>query len=150
MPEGIGTSLAVRLVLDTNVLVAAQRSGAGASALLLSAARERRVTLLASTALFVEYEAVLTRAEHLSAAGATREVVIAALDALATIIEPVEIRFMWRPLVPDPDDDMVLEATVNGRADGLVTFEVTTFAAAVKSFGIDVMTPAEAWSKIAK
>ena len=140
----------MRLVLDTNVLVAAQRSGAGASALVLAAARERKVTLLASAALFVEYEAVLTREEHLSAAGASKDVVIAALDALASIIEPVEIRFLWRPQASDPDDDMVLEAAVNGRADALVTFEIATFAAAARSFGLDVMTPAEAWSKITK
>lgn len=117
---------------------------------MLRAARDGNVTLLASTALFVEYEAVLTRVEHLAAAGVSKEIVVSALNALASVIEPVEIRFLWRPQVPDPDDDMVLEAAVNGRAKALITFEAATFTAAAKTFGIDVMTPAEAWSKITK
>jgi putative PIN family toxin of toxin-antitoxin system len=138
----------MRLVLDTNVLVAAQRSGAGASARLMELARAGRFTMLASAALFFEYEAVLTREQHLSAAGLGRDTVIGALNALATLVEPVDIRFVWRPLAKDPDDDMVLEAALNGRADAIVTFETRAFDPALKPFGLDVMTPGAAWRMV--
>jgi predicted nucleic acid-binding protein len=51
----------VRWVLDTDVVVAAMRSPAGASAALLLATLERRLTLLANVAMVLEYEAVCGR-----------------------------------------------------------------------------------------
>ena len=67
--------IGVRVVLDTDVVVAAMRSPRGASAAILRAARQGRVTLLASVPLALEYEAVASRAEHRLAAGLTeREV----------------------------------------------------------------------------
>jgi hypothetical protein len=65
---------------------------------------------------------VLTRPEHLAAAGATVEQITALLDALFAVCRPVEISFLWRPMLRDADDEMVLEAAVNGRADRLLTF----------------------------
>jgi hypothetical protein len=44
------------------------------------------------------------------------------LDAVAAVAERVILAFLWRPLLPDIDDDMVLETAANGRADGIVTF----------------------------
>jgi len=52
-------------VLDTNVMVAALRSDRGASRQLLLAALDRHFELLLSVPLIPEYEAVLTRAQHL-------------------------------------------------------------------------------------
>ena len=40
------------------------------------------------------------------------------------LIEAVEVHFQWRPQTPDPNDEMVLETTINGRADSVVTFNV--------------------------
>jgi len=59
----------LRLVLDTDVVVAAFRSDRGAARLLLLAALERRIVVLASVPLMVEYEAVLKRPQHLAAIG---------------------------------------------------------------------------------
>src|SRR6059036_1104104 len=57
-----------RTVLDTDVLVAAVRSDRGASRVVLTAALEQRYPTLASVPLMLQYESVLTRAEHLAAA----------------------------------------------------------------------------------
>ena len=138
----------MRLVLDINVLVAALRSKEGASARVLEAVYEGRIVALANVALFAEYEAVLTRAEHLAVGGVSHESVIESLDALAYRIEPAEPHFSWRPQLPDPDDEMVLEAAVNGGAEAIVTFEVGTFREAAARFGIDVLTPAQIWAKV--
>ena len=59
----------MKIVLDTDVIVAALRSPSGASADLLRRARQEQITLAASVSLFMEYEAVCTRAEHLEASG---------------------------------------------------------------------------------
>jgi putative PIN family toxin of toxin-antitoxin system len=134
----------MRLVLDTSTMVAALRSDAGASRRLLVAALERRITVLASVPLMIEYEAVMTRPEHLEAARLSLEDLGVLLDAVAAVTEPVRLSFLWRPIVRDPDDDMVLEAAVNGRADAIVTFNRRDFDKGARRFGIGVLSPREA------
>jgi len=133
-------------VLDTATVVAAIRSDAGASRRLLRAAMERRrgITLLVSVPLLIEYEAVMTRIEHLKAARLSAANVGVLLDAVAAVAEPVRLAFLWRPMLADIDDDMVLEAAVNGRADAIVTFNRRDFIAAAEQFGIPVWLPGEA------
>lgn len=67
----------------------------------------------------------------------------AALDALAALIEPVEAHLSWRPQLADPDDEMVLEAAINGRADALVTYNAAHFRAAASRFGVRLARPAD-------
>jgi predicted nucleic acid-binding protein len=142
----------MRLVLDTAAMVAAIRSGSGASRWLLRSALERRrgLTLLVSVPLLIEYEAVMTRAEHLKAAGLSVADVEVLLDAVAAVAEPVRLAFLWRPALPDADDDMVLEAAVNGRADGIVTFNLRDFGPRAEQFGIAVFPPGEAVKRLEK
>jgi putative PIN family toxin of toxin-antitoxin system len=134
----------MRWVLDTAAMVAAIRSNLGASNRLLTAALERRVTLLVSTPMLIEYEAVMTRTDHLSASGLTADEVGVILDAVAAAAEPVRLAFLWRPAVRDPDDDMVLETAANGRADAIVTFNKRDFATVAERFGVQVLSPGEA------
>jgi putative PIN family toxin of toxin-antitoxin system len=137
----------LRLVLDTDVLVAALRSDTGASRQLLLAALERRFDLLVSVPVMVEYEAVLTRPEHLAASGLSAIEVNEVLDALATVLTPVRLVFVWRPRLRDPADEMVLETAVNGGADRIVTFNVRHLGAAAATFGIRVVRPCDAWKE---
>ncbi|HVY03644.1 MAG TPA: putative toxin-antitoxin system toxin component, PIN family [Caulobacterales bacterium] len=133
----------MKVVLDTNVIVAAMRSPRGASAMLVNEALAGRLEIFASPALFLEYEAVLTRPHHLAAAGLTRRDIDISLEMLAKTVVPIYPYFTYRPLLPDPDDEMVLEVAINARADVLVTFEGRTFEQAAPRFGLTVMTPAE-------
>jgi predicted nucleic acid-binding protein len=93
--------------------------------------------------LLIEYEAVMTRNEHLKAAGLSATDIEGLLDAVAAVAEPVRLAFLWRPVLSDVDDDMVLEAAVNGWADAIVTFNIRDFAAATRQFGIPVLLPGE-------
>jgi putative PIN family toxin of toxin-antitoxin system len=136
----------MRLVRDTDVLVAAFRSERGASRELLIAALDERLVLLASTALWLEYEAVLTRPLHLRAAGLSAAEVRDVLAALAVVAEPVPIHFLWRPALADAEDEHVLDLAMNGRADMLVTFNRDMEAS--KTFQIDVVTPAAALQRL--
>ena len=132
----------MRLVLDTNVVVAAFRSRRGASSVLLRRTEAGTNRMLCSTALLLEYEAVLGRAATREATGHSLRDVESIVDALAAIAEPVEVRFRTRPLLRDPNDEIVIEAASNGRADAIVTHNVKDFAPA-QILGIDIATPAE-------
>ena len=138
----------MRLVLDTGVVVAALRSDQAASRQLLLAALDQRVVVLLSVPLMLEYEAVLTRPEQLEVTGLTIEETNAVLDALVAVAEPVTLRFLWRPRLKDPNDEMVLETAVNGQASHLVTFNLRHLGEAPKGFGIHVNTPGEIWREI--
>ncbi|RUQ30837.1 MAG: putative toxin-antitoxin system toxin component, PIN family [Candidatus Competibacteraceae bacterium] len=138
----------MRMVLDTDVVVAALRSPAGASAALLLAALDRRITLVANVPLVIEYEAVCSRAEHQQAAGVSTADAQVFLDGVAALIEPVETHFLWRPRLRDPNDEMVLEAAVNGHADLLVTFNRRDYGVIPLQFGIEVLSPRDALRRI--
>jgi putative PIN family toxin of toxin-antitoxin system len=138
----------MRLVLDTAVVVAAMRSDRGASRQLLLAALDRRITMLASVPLMLEYEAVLTRPEHLKEIGLGAEEINEVLDAMAAVIEPIALRFLWRPRLKDPADEMVLETVVTGGADRLITFNVRHLAEAAMEFGIRTSLPGAVWREI--
>jgi|SRR6516162_3357200 len=131
----------LRVVLDTSVVVAALRSRAGASNRVLELVARGKVQPLTSTALFLEYEEVLRRPENRLATGMSEEDVEEFLVALVSAAEPVEINFRWRPQLKDPQDELVLEAAVNGRAEALVTHDVRDFEPAAGLFGLRILLP---------
>lgn len=132
-----------RVVLDTDVIVAAWRSPQGASAELLRLVHAGRLQMLASVALFAEYEAVLTRPAQLRAIGLRAADLQQALDELAACVVQVRSWYQWRPQLRDPADEMVLEAAVNGGATALVSFNQRDFGDAPARFGIVLATPSQ-------
>lgn len=132
----------MRLVLDTNVIVAAFRSRNGASNLLLRLVDRGAVTPLCSTALFLEYEAVLSREESRKVTGHSLEDVATVMSALAAVSEGVDISFRTRPMLSDVADEMVLEAALNGQAEAIVTHNVKDFRPAL-AVGVTIATPGE-------
>jgi putative PIN family toxin of toxin-antitoxin system len=136
--------LVPRLVLDTNILVAASRHRDGPSFALVQAVRQGRVKLCCSASLFLEYESVLKRPEQRAVSDWTARDVDAVLAELAGLLEPVELHFRWRPQLRDPSDEMVLEAAVNCGADALITYNRRDFVPAAR-FNLAVLTPPGAW-----
>ena len=65
------------------------------------------------------------------------------LAGLAAASEAVEVSFQWRPQLRDANDEMVLEAAVNGRAAALVTHNVPDFAKGEERFRLRVLQPGE-------
>ena len=130
-----------RVVLDTSVIVAGLRSRLGASNRLLELVAEERLVPLVTTALFLEYEEVLKRPEQRLATGMDEKVIAGFMAAFASAAEPVEVHFLWRPQLADPDDEIVLEAAVNGRSTAIVTHNVRHFQPAAGEFDIEVVTP---------
>jgi putative PIN family toxin of toxin-antitoxin system len=140
----------MRLVIDTTVMVAAIRSDAGASRHLLVAGLECRIMMLVSVPLLIEYQAVMRRPEHLAASRLSVEEVEELLDAVAAVAEPVRLAFLWRPILSDADDDMVLETAVNGQAGSIVTSNRRHFVSVKKQFAIDVRSPAQIVTQLEK
>ena len=132
----------MRVILDTDVMVAAFRSAHGASRRCLLWGLKRRVTPLVSTPLLLEYEAVLTRPEHLSISCASAEDVSLVLDDVAESSDWVRLDYLWRPQLGDVDDEMALATAVNGHAKVLVTFNLADLADAAARFGIRALRPA--------
>jgi len=104
------------------VVVAALRSPSGASAALIRCALQRRFTLLLSVPLALEYEAVCVDPAQRIVSGLDEAGVDTIISALCSVADPVRGSFLWRPQLRDANDEMVLEAAVNGMADALVTF----------------------------
>ena len=129
--------------MDTDTIVAAMRSPKGASAELLRRVRRDELVLAASVSLFMEYEAVCLRPPHGLAAGLTPQQVNLFVDALAHLVEPVEVHFLWRPQLRDPADELVLEAAVNASATALLTFNMRHFTIAAERFKLNVVQPGE-------
>jgi len=57
------------------------------------------------------------------------------LEGIAT---PIEITQRYRPLSPDPNDDLLLDLAINGYADAIVTNNVRDFRKPVARFDISV------------
>lgn len=138
----------MRILLDTDVIVAAMRSPRGASAELLRRIDHGKATMLLSVALALEYEAKCMLAEHRLPAGLSVAEAGAYIDGLIAIAEPVISHFRWRPQLHDPGDELVLEAAVNGRANAIVTFNEKNLREARQSFGIKVIRPGEVLKRI--
>lgn len=134
-----------RVVIDTNVLVAASRSGKGASAKLLALTGTGRFDLVVSVPLVIEYEdAVLRRIQIDSQRHRDWEDI---LDYLCSVAENQDIFFLWRPHLKDPKDDMVLEVAVAGRCNVIVSSNTRDFTTA-DAFGIEVMRPKDFLDRI--
>ena len=132
-----------RIVLDTNVLVAALRSRRGASFRLLSLIGTGRFELCLSVPLLFEYEDVLAREPIGIPAAAAADV----LDYLCQVAIPQDIHFLWRPLLRDAKDDMVLELAVAADSSDIITFNIRDFTGSER-FAVRAIAPAQFLTEI--
>lgn len=133
------------MVVDTNVVVAGLRSKKGASYRLLSAIGTGRFEIALSVPLVLEYEDALLR--HLTVTGLSQADVDAVLDYFCRVAHQQEIFFLWRPYLPDPKDDMLLELAVAAGCQIIVTHNLRDFAG-VRRFGIEALPPAAFLTRI--
>jgi putative PIN family toxin of toxin-antitoxin system len=140
----------IRVLLDTNVLVAGLTSSRGASHVLLQAVAAGKLQMAASPALWLEYESVLKRDAIRTLHGFSVQQIDQILSALAVWVHPVSLHYIWRPQLRDPGDEMVLEAAVNGQVSALVTHNLRDFSVAAPKFSLQVLTPAQLISTMEK
>lgn len=130
----------MRVVLDTSILVAAARSNQGASYALLARLPSTQFQTVLSVALFAEYRSVLLRPENLLNRTAYQAECF--LDYLITASHLQEVFFQWRPALPDPDDDLILELAVAARCRYVVTHNLRDFQG-MERWGIAAVTPGD-------
>ena len=128
----------LRVVLDTNVLVAGLRSRQGASFRLLTEVGRGKFEIALSEPLVLEYEDALLRRAPVT--GLSRRDVDVILDYFCSVAHLQEIFFLWRPLLPDPKDDLVLELAVAAGCRTVVTYNVRDFRGA-ESLGVSAQRP---------
>jgi putative PIN family toxin of toxin-antitoxin system len=131
----------VQVVLDTNVLVTGLRSRGGASFRLLSlVGADRRFEINLSVPVVLEYESTLKRPGKTP--GLTEEDVDSVLDYLCSVGHHREIYFLWRPVLRDPKDDMVLEVAVEASCEFVVTHNLRDFRG-IERYGVRPVSPSE-------
>ena len=131
------------VVLDSNILFAGLISSRGASYQILSLVVEGRLTCAATTALWAEYEEQLSSARFRSLSPLSTEQMDGFLDYLASIVRPVRNDFVWRGILLDEDDAIVVESAYNARADVLITFDVHHFQAIRDQVPFQIQRPGE-------
>lgn len=127
-----------KIVIDTNVIIAALKSQRGAANLLLSLFGTKKFTHSVSVALVLEYEEVIKRL--LPDIGERK--INHLLDYICAASENTRIYYLWRPILRDPEDDMILELAVAAQSDFIVTYNQRDFKE-TKRFGIKIVTPRE-------
>ena len=130
----------MRVVLDSNVLVAALRSRNGASFQVLTVLRADRFEVALSVPMAFQYESVLVR--HAKELALSKQEAIGLVDYFCQIAHKQEIHFLWRPTLSDPGDEFVLELAVAAGCRHIVTHNVKDFRGADR-FGVTIAPPAE-------
>jgi predicted nucleic acid-binding protein len=126
------------IVIDTNVFIAALRSEHGASYRLLTLVDSGLFTVNISVPLILEYEEVAKRL--VGQIGLTADEVDDVLDYICRVARRRTVFYLWRPLLGDPQDDMVLELAVVAKCSHIITYNRRDFEGAER-FGIRVATP---------
>jgi len=135
----------MKIVIDTNVLFTALRSSRGASYKLVSLLPSGRFSITISVPLIIEYEDVLRRGKL--PASISEKDISDFLDFLCYVGYRQDIFFLWRPFLPDPSDDLVLEVAVAGGCDAIITYNKRHFKN-VEKFGLRILDPKEFLSEI--
>lgn len=127
-----------KIIIDTNVLFSSLYSASGASYKLLNLIVAGEFEIILSTPLLFEYEDVLKRNQLLLNLDSAEIEII--LDNLCRLAQFQKVYFLWRPYLPDPKDDMVLELAVAANIQTIVTHNLKDFAG-IDKFGVEAITP---------
>src|SRR5438477_1047393 len=138
----------MRVVFDTSVLVAAARSRKGASFVLVNSIPAAEFQICLSVGLYIEWLAVMTREKNLPP-NQTAENALGFLRYLANQAHLQEIHFLWRPFLPDADDDMILELAFAAGCRYIVTHNKKDFRGS-EQLGAEAITPRDFLSIITR
>lgn len=135
----------MKIVVDTNVILAALMSQKGVSnKFLVWLFKNKTKVNIVSNTLVTEYEAVILRDDNLVLYPQfSKEELRSFVDDVCLISHHQKINFLWRPYLKDYKDDMVLETAFNGNADYIVTYNSKDFQNVYENFKIKIFTPKE-------
>jgi putative PIN family toxin of toxin-antitoxin system len=135
------------IVVDTNVFVAALRSGGGASREVIRRALAGRYQPIFSNALWLEYEDLLGR--DVWTQETTEDDRRQVLAALAAASRWIKIFYGWRPNLRDEGDNHLVELAIAGGAEVIVTYNIRDFRLGdLRWPDLAVLTPSECLEKL--
>ena len=131
------------VVLDSNVLFAGLISPRGASYQILSLVIDGTLTCAATPALWAEYEEQLHSERFQELAHLSLNQIHDFLDYLASIVQYTRNDFVWRGILFDEDDAIVVESACNANVDVLITFNVSHFQPIHDQVSFQIQRPGE-------
>lgn len=132
------------VVLDTKVLVAgACRHDGSAAYQVLLAVLHRRVPLMMTEGIALEYLEVLQRSRVLELTGLNHKQSVELVTDLINLSHEVQVNFTWRPNLVDESDNKFVEAAIHAGAT-IVTYNRRDFVSGdLKLYGWSIMSPQE-------
>ncbi|BAZ10559.1 hypothetical protein NIES4071_23820 [Calothrix sp. NIES-4071] len=119
--------MAIKIVVDTSVLISALISSTGSSRELIRRCLKGEYQPLMGNALFTEYESVIEREEILAKCPLTSAEISALVASFMSVSEWVSIYYLWRPNLKDEADNHLIELAVAGNAQIIATHNIKDF-----------------------
>ena len=131
----------MRIVIDTNVFVAACLGSPPASQVIAGCLQKRFTPLMGGT-LLTEYEDVLGRESLFQRSRLSASEREELLDIFLAYCQWTRIYFGWRPNLPDEADNHLIELAVSGNAAVIITRNLKDLTRGELSFtGLRIETP---------
>ena len=131
----------IRVVLDTNVLLSGLQSKKGASYEVLRRLGQQ-FDIAISVPLVLEYEEILK--EKLPVLFSINNSDIDdIINYYCKIGISAEIFYLWRPFLPDPEDDHILELALAAGCSYIITYNKRDFRGVEERFGIEIIDAAD-------
>ena len=134
--------MSIKVVIDTNVLVAGLIGGKGPNREILRHCFKGTLQPYLGNALYTEYQDLLNRENIQVLCKQTSVTLTEFLDDFFSICKPVNVWFLWRPNLKDEADNHIIELAVAANATYIVTNNISDFAQAeLLQEGYEVITP---------
>ena len=132
----------MKVVVDTNVLVAGLIGGKGPNREILRRCLSGELKPYVGNALYLEYQDLLNRDKIQALCKQTSVSLMEFLDGFANVCEPIDARYLWRPNLKDEADNHLVELAIAAQAQYIITNNVSDFAQAqLEHLGYEVITP---------
>jgi putative PIN family toxin of toxin-antitoxin system len=119
--------MAIKIVVDTSVLISALISSSGSSRELIRRCLKGEYQPLMGNTLFSEYESVIHRPEIIARCPLTSEEISALLASVMSVSQWIYIYYLWRPNLKDEADNHLIELAVAGNAQIIATHNIKDF-----------------------
>ena len=134
--------MSIKVIVDTNVLVAGLIGGKGPNREVLRHCFKGNLQPYIGNALYTEYQDLLSRDNIQTLCKQTSVTLSEFLDDFSSICNPVNVWFLWRPNLKDEADNHIIELAIASNVEYIVTNNITDFSQAeLQHVGYTVITP---------